>query len=330
MSAAAVAAVRPGFRIEFSRASLPGRAADPHRGPAEHGGERSRRAGWRSRRRRRRGAGTPAPIEPSRWPDAELRREHPVDEQARPRATAARPRAGAKRAKRDGGSDAPSRTAAIGGTRVARRAGTKPATSVIATPATRLTTTVRAAKTVPVDREVEPERAQAPRSRPFASPSPSEEAGDGGGEPDHERLQDDGAEHLPAGGPDRPQGRELPHPLGDGDRQGVEDHERPDEERDPAEREQEVADELREVLDVLGRVRRLLRRRSAPRCRAAGAARSRPRAAPGETPSRGGHLDPVELARPSSNSAGPSRRRSRRTSRCRSSRPSRTWRSRRS
>ena len=49
---------------------------------------------------------------------------------------------------RDGGSTEPSRTAAIGGTRVARRAGRMLANSVTIVPTSSETITVRVAKTV--------------------------------------------------------------------------------------------------------------------------------------------------------------------------------------
>ena len=55
---------------------------------------------------------------------------------------------GPKWAQRDGGSTAPSRTAAIGGTRVARRAGRRLASNVIRVPTSSETTIVRVAKTV--------------------------------------------------------------------------------------------------------------------------------------------------------------------------------------
>ena len=63
-------------------------------------------------------------------------------------------------------------------------------------------------------------------------------------------------QQLAARGADRPQRRELARPLGDRDRERVEDDEGADEERDAGEREQEVADELRELdrLEVLGRL----------------------------------------------------------------------------
>ena len=53
-------------------------------------------------------------------------------------------------ASRDGGSVAPSRTAAIGGTRVARRAGEIVASTVMPTPSSSETITVRRLNTVPV------------------------------------------------------------------------------------------------------------------------------------------------------------------------------------
>ena len=53
------------------------------------------------------------------------------------------------RASRDRGSTAPSRTAAMGGTRVARSAGRRLASSAMSVPTRRLTTIVRVAKTRP-------------------------------------------------------------------------------------------------------------------------------------------------------------------------------------
>ncbi len=71
----------------------------------------------------------------------------------------------------------------------------------------------------------------------------------------HERLDDDGEAHLPPRCAERPERRELTRALRDRDREGVEDDEGADEERDHAKREQEVAqkrDELIGVLRVLG------------------------------------------------------------------------------
>jgi hypothetical protein len=78
---------------------------------------------------------------------------------------------GPKRDHRDGGSTEPSRTAAIGGTRVARRAGRRLAISVISVPTSSETTIVRPAKTVvPVGRLIP--IAWKSAFRPFASSRP--------------------------------------------------------------------------------------------------------------------------------------------------------------
>ena len=78
---------------------------------------------------------------------------------------------GPKRAKRDGGSSAPSRTAAIGSTRVARIAGRIAAISVTRMPTTSATMTVRVAKTVPTCGRSMP-NAMKSAFRSFASPRP--------------------------------------------------------------------------------------------------------------------------------------------------------------
>ena len=76
-----------------------------------------------------------------------------------------------KRAKRDSGSVAPSRTAAIGGTRVARMAGRRLAMSVTRIPTRRATTIVLVSKSEPVFGSVKPTRSKSQNST-FASPSP--------------------------------------------------------------------------------------------------------------------------------------------------------------
>jgi hypothetical protein len=78
------------------------------------------------------------------------------------------------------------------------------------------------------------------------------DAGDRGDGADCEALDHDRPPHLASRRTERPQGRELPRPLGDRDRERVRDHERADKERDPAEREQEVLQEVEEALRVLG------------------------------------------------------------------------------
>ncbi len=72
--------------------------------------------------------------------------------------------------------------------------------------------------------------------------------------PEHERLGEHRAAHLPAAGTHRAQQRELAGALGDEHREGVEDEEDRDEQRDEREREQERVDELERGLEPLGDV----------------------------------------------------------------------------
>ena len=67
-------------------------------------------------------------------------------------------------------------------------------------------------------------------------------------------------ENLPPRRADRPQRRELARPLGDGDRERVEDDEGADEERDGGEGEEEVAEDRGEVAHVVRLLLRLLGR----------------------------------------------------------------------
>ena len=81
------------------------------------------------------------------------------------------PTQGVKRAQRDCGNVAPSRTAAMGATRVARIAGNTPAIRVMRMPASRLTTIVRPANTSPVFGRSKPIESKS-AVKPLASPSP--------------------------------------------------------------------------------------------------------------------------------------------------------------
>jgi hypothetical protein len=114
---------------------------------------------------------TPPAIESSRWAvgTSSANIEYP----SRHSATAIRTSApyGVKRWKRPFGNSAPSRTAAIGGTRVARIAGNRPASTVISVPTSSETTIVRVANTVPATGRSR-FSARNSASRPFASPSP--------------------------------------------------------------------------------------------------------------------------------------------------------------
>ena len=177
----------------------------------------------------------------------------------RPIAAAITPSAmyGPKRAKRDGGSSAPSRTAAIGSTRVARMAGRIAAISVTTMPTTSATTTVRVANTVPTCGRSMPNATKSAFSS-FASPSPRKRPIDRRDHADHERLEHDRPVDLAARRSERAQRRELAHALGDRDAERVRDHEGADEERDEAEREQEVLEDRQEAVRVLRRLLRLL------------------------------------------------------------------------
>ena len=68
---------------------------------------------------------------------------------------------------------------------------------------------------------------------------------------DRQPFDHDRPPHLASRRSQCSQGRELARSLGDRDRERVRDHERADEERDPAEREQEVLQEVEEAIRVL-------------------------------------------------------------------------------
>ena len=102
---------------------------------------------------------------------------------------------GATGAKRDRGKIEPSRTAAIGGTRVARSAGPTVATTVMPTPTSSETTTVRVWKTVPVCGKSSwrtPSSQVETLREPHAQQQPDERSD----EPDHDSLQQHRAQNL--------------------------------------------------------------------------------------------------------------------------------------
>ncbi len=170
ISAEAVEAVRAGLRMAFARARRP--AAPPSlvagHPRTEASGGTSVLASMATPTNR---AAAPTPIASSRCVlDSEpTNRPISISASAAPIVNIAT--CGPKRAKRPGGSSAPSRTAAIGGTRVARRAGRSAASIVITTPTSSETTIVRVANTVAAcGRSIPKETNSA--LRPFASPSP--------------------------------------------------------------------------------------------------------------------------------------------------------------
>ena len=149
ISAAAVEAVRLGLRTEFALASSP---ATP---PLRRAGKPTRRVSGLTMC----GAAKATPTKSAQDPDAEQQddrqrcrarsRRSPTQMAATDAAITATAVLSEWAAKREGGSVEPSRTAAIGGTRVARRAGTMLASTVITVPSASETRTVRSANTIP-------------------------------------------------------------------------------------------------------------------------------------------------------------------------------------
>ena len=169
ISAAAVFAVRPGLRVEFSLASRPGAP------PARRAGEPTTAASGTTSRpdtsatpMNRSSVPTPSG---SSTPAIPLARKSPSASSASASTRSPPAIHVDQRENRDFGSTAPSRTAAIGGTRVAWTAGKMPATTVTITPASSETTTVRVAKTVPVCGRSAPSATKIAFS-PFAIASP--------------------------------------------------------------------------------------------------------------------------------------------------------------
>ncbi len=169
ISAAAVDAVRAGFRIAFSRASRP--ETPPVRAPNHPSQEASHgtRCGAANAMPMKL-AITPTPIASSRWPPERLVPSPPSRSSASATASTATAAGTPKRASLDGGRT-PSRTAAIGSTRVARMAGIRLASTVTIVPTSSETMIVRVAKMVlPCGRSMPNDVKSA--SRPFASPRP--------------------------------------------------------------------------------------------------------------------------------------------------------------
>ena len=138
-----------------------------------------------------------------------------------------------------GGSVAPSRTAAIGGTRVARRAGRMLASSVIPMPTPSRRDRARRDDRRPL-RQLDAHGVEQ-HDHALRDPVSDHEAERRGEQAEHEALEHDRAHDLLARGAERPQRRELTRALGDGDRERVEDHERADQQRDAAEGQQEAS-----------------------------------------------------------------------------------------
>jgi hypothetical protein len=124
-------------------------------------------------------ASTPTPRTSRRRPVGSPETKPPTQTSATAPTQTKRATAGPKRASRGGGSADPSRTAAIGGTCVARSAGRRLATRVRAVPTASETITVRVANTSPVTGRVTPlalNRASSALASPSPTKSPTAEA----------------------------------------------------------------------------------------------------------------------------------------------------------
>ena len=147
--AAAVVAVRPGFRMAFSRASRPVRPRTRSKGrPVSEARGRTRR-GENSETPNRISA-APPPSSPAALPESSIPPNSPISIIASPIAPNATATAVTMRPRGFVSWSSASRSAAIGVTRVARSAGTSAATTVTITPTISETMTVRAVTTVPV------------------------------------------------------------------------------------------------------------------------------------------------------------------------------------
>ena len=250
ISAAAVTAVRLGLRWCVLAGEPARQAPQPLQRPA--GDRRKRRHQPRAeerdaeddrRRRRRRPARR-------RYRPRRRRRARRGPSPGRRRRAATESSATRIRRRRVGGGSKAC-SAAIGGTLVERRAGTSEESTVTTTPIASETTTVRDSITSEVvGRSISNALSSALRQlamqRPPTTPTIAPST------PIAERLDEDRREIWRREAPERAQHPELRHPLGDGDREGVEDQEAADEDRDEGEDEQEGLQEAEVVADFFG------------------------------------------------------------------------------
>ena len=208
VSASAVVIVRPGWRIALRRASPPAAPPTACAGrPSSDASARTARAGSR----------TPA--------DLGRRRAQRLDRRDA-RRPPGRQQAGGERHERADEQRDDDRARGEHGARLGQREAHR------------------------VEQRVERRaRARSRRARPTSDASGA----------DRERLDQHRAEHLAAVRADHPQQPELTRALGDGDRERVEDRERADEDRDAAEHEQRDPDDRDELLQPVEREAVLLR-----------------------------------------------------------------------
>ena len=256
MSAAAVTAVRPGWRTEFSRASWPVMPVARSIGrPMTFASGRTSR-GESSATPRKVSAAPPPMNEIAALSDFRLPKS-PTHMSPTPIASSTPAPMAIRRPRPRCIGTTPSRRASTGGTRMARIAGAMLATRLTTVPTRIVTITVRLSMTTPLLGRSAPKALNSVR-RSAAVPMPSRKPTTPPTKPSSEPLVDDRPPDLAARRAEGAQQRELAHALGDGDREGVEDQEGAHEQRDEGEREQEGLQEPEVVADVLGLLVRLL------------------------------------------------------------------------
>ena len=175
-------------------------------------------------------------------------------------------------------------------------------------------------------RQVDPDRLEQ-RVDPLGDRQAGEQPQHRPDDADHQRLRHHRGEDLPPRGAERAQHPELAHPLGDGDREGVEDHEGADEQGHAGEDEQGDGKEAEVVADLARLPVGVLLGGLDPDVRGHHLLDPRPQLGRGDALGRGDR-DLVELAdlvgdelRLAAGSAGRCWRRRRRRCRARSTRP---------
>ena len=237
----------PAGRARRRRAPAAGRSR--RRAAARRSGRRARRRRRAARRRRR---ARPGGSRRAR------RRTGPAAGASSPsRLTAAATYGVRRRPRGCAAVSASACSADTGGTRVARTAGTIAASSVTPMPTPSEMTIVRPASTSPLEGRSSAASKSAPSSA--AIPSPANRPSTDAATPMASASTATAVRTCPRVDAERAQQRELARPLRDGDREGVEDDERADEQRRAGEREQrrreEAADRVVGGVGLLGGVR---------------------------------------------------------------------------
>ena len=234
---------------------LAGRMPEALERPADERGQRVARRSARSSRRRRTRAASRHPSPRAGWRPLRCRTVLARGSATPRHADARRPRPGG------GGSCRPARVrrpracAATGGTRVARTAGTQRGGQGHADADDQADDDRARRELHPAARDAHAGRVEQARRGAWRTRARRAARATDATTPSSERLGADAGEDLAAGGAERAQQRELAAALRDGDREGVEDDERADEQRGAREGEQHRREERADaVVDLLRRV----------------------------------------------------------------------------